>query len=292
MILKITGIILLSAAVVLILLSFMVLFVPVNYRFDAAFPENNDSEIRYNVTAHMKWLAGIISFKAAYPDDSPPCLRIFGIRFRRKVKNNKKRKRKKRESNKNHTEQKQNSDAIVQKETCNEQHKNIDETEKPKELKIKSKPSRYNLIKRISDFFGNIIKQIREFKKNLQNLFQNTEKYIKMLFGYENKPAVELLKKVLFSFLKHVSPRKIRADIVIGTGDPCITGLAFGGIGLLISFWPGVYHIRPDFDNRRVEGRVYIKGKVRACVLLHYVIKVFRNDDVKRFRKQFNKARN
>ncbi len=101
-----------------------------------------------------------------------------------------------------------------------------------------------------------------------------------------NDPAypdgVAKLKAVTIKTLKHIKPKKILADMVIGTGDPCNTGYLFGGISVVMAMWPGDYRLVPDFYDKRIEGKAYAKGRIRVGILLYYLVELLADKNIKR----------
>lgn len=298
-ILKIIGIILLSLFSLGLLLILLAMFVPVRYRIKSCFPEmktevknseeSDDKWFEYDVIARLKWLAGIVYYSFEYPSENEGCLRVFGIRVLGKKQKEKKPKdtskkvkKPKRESDegvkqeisKTETDSEQESKETITQEVSQVETDSEQEYKKTKQSKKEKKESR-------------IGQKLLGFKKTIRSI----KDYINIIFGQENRPALTFLKGILFKLLKHVKPGNIKADMVIGVGEPDSTGLLFGGLGILYGFWPGKYNIEPDFYNKRIVGKVVVSGRIRACVLLHYFIKVLRNEDVKRMRKQYKKAR-
>ena len=85
----------------------------------------------------------------------------------------------------------------------------------------------------------------------------------------EGKAAVKNVFDQLWYLLKKIKPSKIKGDVVFGTGDSASTGQAIGAIAALYGFLPEELHITPDFEEKRYEGNLHIKGKLR---LIHVVI--------------------
>ena len=102
--------------------------------------------------------------------------------------------------------------------------------------------------------------------------------------------VLKVIKDRIILLLKHLKPKKIYANMIIGTGDPCNTGLLFGGISILMGLWPGDYTFVPDFDNKVIEGKAYCKGRIRVSVLLYHVIKLLLDDTVKKAWKHTSKG--
>ena len=85
----------------------------------------------------------------------------------------------------------------------------------------------------------------------------------------EFKPAVTKLFGQLWYLLKKIKPSKIEGEVVFGTGDPATTGQVIGAVAAVYGFFPEKLHIRPDFEEKKYEGHIHGKGKLR---LIHVVI--------------------
>ena len=85
----------------------------------------------------------------------------------------------------------------------------------------------------------------------------------------EGKAAVKNVLRQLWYLLKKIKPSKIKGDVVFGTGDPATTGQAIGAIAALYGFLPEELQITPDFEEKRYEGNLHSKGKLR---LIHVVV--------------------
>lgn len=105
-----------------------------------------------------------------------------------------------------------------------------------------------------------IYDKIKEIWKNISYysaLLQ--EENTKQLYGY----ACQRLAKIL----KNIRPRRIRADILFGTGSPDTTGYVFG---LYCMFYPALGAgcvVTPDFERAVLEGRLEISGHITLFVL-------------------------
>ena len=85
----------------------------------------------------------------------------------------------------------------------------------------------------------------------------------------EGKAAVKNVLSQVWYLLKKIKPSKIKGDVVFGTGDPATTGQAIGAIAALYGFLPEELHITPDFEEKRYEGNLHVKGKLR---LIHVIV--------------------
>lgn len=124
------------------------------------------------------------------------------------------------------------------------------------------------------------MEKIKEIIEKVKCTFRNicdTIKNIKTEFDFykglwdrpEGKAAVIGVLGQLWYLLKKIKPSKLEGDIVFGTGDPATTGQAIGAIAALYGFFPEKLHITPDFEEKRYEGRIHARGKLR---LIHVII--------------------
>ena len=270
---------------VLLAFTLLVLFVPVRYRISAVFPGNN-------ITAKFHWLAGIVSLRIRYPSDGNKAygFRIFGIPFnwlfRRIMRDtddsdaDKDNDSDAEDSNVNIDNNVNEDNEIVR--TYTKRKKRGDYQQNGSEQRKNKKKSKK------SNSMESGISNIRVLAKKIADGIKNAAAAIQ---NPDNIAAVRVIKDRFILLLKHLKPKKIYANMVIGTGDPCNTGLLFGGISILIGLWPGDYTLVPDFDNKVIEGNVYCKGRVRVSVLLYHVIRVMLDDTVMKAWKHKSKGK-
>lgn len=250
------GIILLIILSIIIILGLLILFVPARYRIKAEF--DNDAVIDYR----LSWLAGIISYSGGHNEDGGT-LRVFGFRVgRRNEKKPVKKDSKTAAKNyrKNHEElPKDNNDTKP------------DEANKSgnfKASKVKTKKCTANPLKRI----------IHRFKRTIVNI----KRSIRGLINEDNKRLLIFCKDMLVYIIKHIRPKKIKAELTIGCEEPAYTGLVFGVLGIITTFWKGKYRFTPDFENAVLKGYITAKGKIRGITALKCIIKIIRNEDIKK----------
>ena len=85
----------------------------------------------------------------------------------------------------------------------------------------------------------------------------------------QGKMAVKHVFSEVWYLLKKIKPKHIEGDVILGTGDPASTGQMIGAIAAVYGFFPEKLNITPDFEEKRYEGDLHIKGKLR---LIHVVI--------------------
>ena len=265
---KIIGIILFVILIILgilILAAGLVLFVPVRYKIRAVFQDGEKSAV-----AKFRWLLGLVSVTVRYTGKPDTVVRILGLRMDKVKAFFSKFKRKKKKVARKETQAKveskpENSKPISSKPVKATEDKAKSKKKKPKHRKLK------NIFKKISDL--------------------HIRSYWDILRSPDNKAPFSVLRGTLWKIVKHSSPKKVKADLIIGTGDPCNTGLLFGFFGIMLSFIPGGCNLTPDFYEKRLEGKLYIKGRIRIVVLLHHAIKIMMDKELKRIKKDIDKVR-
>ncbi|MCM1086845.1 MAG: DUF2953 domain-containing protein [Muribaculaceae bacterium] len=165
------------------------------------------------------------------------------------------------------------------------------QTETEPEEKESGEPLKEKLIK-IWKFFQNIWYTIRGIYDRIKDILENIEYYWGVLQGDTFKKAYSLCKDELASILAYIRPRKFRADIVVGTDDPATTGQILSYYGILYPLLGNHVTVTGDFERKRIEGTVYMKGRVRLFTLLKAVIRIYFSKDIKKLLKLFKKEDN
>lgn len=294
------GIVILWLLGIILILLILVLFVPVRYKAAVSFDDNicdgcdetacADEEKNiisgYNIKARLVWLAGIVTYSIRIADgkESTKRLRILGI----PVKKPSFGRRKRNKENRYNTEYSDEcGDSSMTKEPQNDTVKTVDSADVTEDGGDNEQvaPAEQNKGRR----------KRREGKRKKRNTgriktgagrIKNTLRKIKSILNNDAKPDVlRVLKNVIIKLLKHIRPKKIYVNMVIGTGDPCNTGMIFGGISIVMAMWPGRYRLMPDFYNKGITGRAYAKGRIRIVVLLYYIIKLMTDSNIKKLLK-------
>lgn len=269
LILKIIGMILLVILGLLILACLVVLFVPVRYRITGEV--ENSVSVRFRVS----WLLGIICFRGWYEDkEYRQKLKLFGIPLKEKNRTSKKKKfsakREKPDSGKETGFVTKERDDIEARKRAGSKD-TVEAGDIPVGGKLK------NRIKKIKHFFtvlrklpGMIRSKMENLKEKIRN-FRETAAYIRQEIQDEtNREAVRVLFQELKYFLKHASPRKVKAELSFGTEDPAATGQILGIISMLPFIYRYQLNLYPDFETDRfyLKGPFDIKGYVQGVYVL------------------------
>lgn len=120
------------------------------------------------------------------------------------------------------------------------------------------------------------IRKIREkvkctFQKicdSIKNIRSEAAFYKNLWDRPEGKAAAALCMGQIVYLIKKIRPKKLEGEIVFGTGDPASTGQVLGVLGAFYGFMPEKLQITPDFEEKRYEGHISAKGKLRLIHVL------------------------
>ncbi len=311
-------------AVILVLLSIlcMVLFTPLKYSASAE---------KYDIIkaeGKVSWLLGIIRISFLYNDGkSSYKLRIFGADYKKLADFFAKR-AKKREKNKldlksaeqttwdeseGESNEEEEDQAFPQKEEkpVYKEHKPYGEESAPSgkkeekaekenraEVESRHKEAQKNIQhsedggtdkdKRASNAFISSIKEARKTVHNIKDKFTTIKEFI---FSEITKNMLGVAKDNLFRLLAKIKPRKIKSDILFGTGDPCQTGQILGLAAAYMAMSGTVFNLTPDFENKVLRGRLMVSGQIRASSLAFAVLRVIISNEWKSFYKEAMKIK-
>lgn len=178
---------------------------------------------------------------------------------------------------------------IAEKKDNKQPEKESKQQELHQNSKIHHKPKQHSaksffleLISKAKNMLKKIKIKAESVVKNKNKLEAKINKIKAVVEDEANKEMVSLLYKQFKSFLCEIKPVKYDINIHYGCEDPYITGeiLAYASIFYGLSGFKA--NINPDFDNKIIEGDIFIKGRIRVYKLLLIGLHVYRND---RFRK-------
>ena len=301
LILKIIGIILLIIAGLLLLAVIIVLFVPVRYRILA------DYHGHFKGKLHVGWLFNLLRINMSYDKESD--IRVKALFFTLYDSNKQQdsqvgNKPPKAEKKPKHKKEKNVFDE-EKKENVYHEHDSVAATEsvtKKSETLVKKtivKPetgSTQKTAKKEENTDGRIAVLIDKAKNILKKIKLKTIKAIKtkdtlkakideIKTAIEDEPNKEMFRFLLEQFkllLHEIKPVKQDINIHYGCEDPYITGKILVYASVFYGFIGIDMNITPDFEQKIIEGSIYLKGRIRIYKLLLIAFRVYRND---RFRK-------
>lgn len=311
-ILKILGIIVLVLLALIVLLVLCILFVPIRYS------GNIDYHEKLIIDGKITYLFHLISFryKKGYGDIDGSSIKILGIDFSKlkQKRASRKQKRKKQEADTEMFEELANEiNDVSQDKTsektplleedisiCSSDNNFINKGDTKKDISLTNKEKKHSkiheLFKKIKSLAFNLKKKlfytithffdtIRKIKKGIKDFREKIKWTIEFIKDECTKEAITFIKGQAFRLLKHIRPRKIKGYIHFGFEDPSYTGQTLGILSIFYGRFQKRFYkkfkICPDFENKIIEGKAYISGRVQVYVLLLIAFKLYKNKNLK-----------
>lgn len=123
----------------------------------------------------------------------------------------------------------------------------------------------------------------------IKAIWENIEYYMDILQSDTFRQAFSLCKGELFSVFSYIRPRKFQADLTIGMDDPAATGQILSYYGMLYPFVGDHVTIVPDFERKRIEGTVFLKGKIKLFTFVRAALRIYFNKNIRKLLKLFKK---
>jgi hypothetical protein len=322
-VLKIIGIVLLCIVGIVLLAVFCVLFVPIRYRIFLAREEGEDKPPLV-VRAKVTWLFHLLNVRIRYPLDRQYVrARIFLFTVFSVPGKEKKASRKDQASAGNSVAGKEeehaskkgarldkqieasdrlSADESKQRETTEKAEEQTAEKPVPaqEEAAADEKLSLFQKLKKILQLVQNFLKKGKEIVQNIQckieHFCDKMKSVLNDIMYYQEivesdvfQNSLRLCKDELFRALKRLQPQKMQADLIIGMDDPATTGQILAVWGMLYPFIGEHVNIVGDFEQTRIEGQAFIKGKITILTLVRLVVRIYFNQDVKKLWKLLKK---
>lgn len=125
----------------------------------------------------------------------------------------------------------------------------------------------------------------------IKNIWENISYYIELLQEEETKLLFSHVICRLGKILKSIRPRRIRGQILFGTGSPDTTGYACGIYGMLSPFLGGGLAVEPDFTEAVLDGNIFISGHITLFTIIWNGLKILLDKNLRRFIKKIKAGR-
>ncbi len=300
-IIKFVGILFLCLLCLFVLLGCALIFVPVHYEAKGSYLEKIEGKIRFS------WFLRFFSLQASYAGEKTTLIiKICGIPLRRKKQKSEKKQKKTRrdikhektEQEKSETPQKQERDIFLDREEekgntegkkdlsgdeCSEKESQKDR-EVFQEFEGKQEQKKFKI-----NLFEKIKQTIKKIKESIKTLQKTKEKIKSFLEENDIKAIFGLCKSQVLILFKHFRPRKLILNLRFGFEDPSITGMVLGVLCVLYPFYRNTINIKPDFENKVLEGDFYCKGRIRFFHMLAIGCRMWRDKNFRKMIKNFIK---
>lgn len=319
LILKIIGILLLCILGVLILGIVCALFVPVRYRIEVARKEG-EGEPPVTATVKITWLLHFVNVLVRFAGNLSVRARILFFTIFRLPKREKRggmakeggpdsrKERKKRKKEKapgsrdtrDLTEKKRDieerpteKEIIHSEETKGDEKETAHRVAEEKTGEPDKKPTLWDKLRAILEILRSVFAKIKSIFENIQYTIQNIcdkiksvsdtiEYYRGVIEGEAFQHSFALCKKELWSIARRLKPDKFEAALVVGMDDPATTGEILAVCGMLYPILGPQVNVAGDFERKRLEGRVFIKGKLRLFTFVRTAVRIYFNKDIRK----------
>ena len=147
---------------------------------------------------------------------------------------------------------------------------------------------RENKPRGIRQFFlwlQNVIKIVRKIKKKVHSV----QDLVDILRSDAGKAFICIVKENVIHLWKQIHPRRMRGKVIFGTGDPCSTGELLGVLALFYAWYGNGVQIIPDFEQKRIEGNVSFRGRIRMITLICIAWRIIKNKDGRKLLHEWEK---
>lgn len=284
----------------ILLLIFLVLFVPIRYSAKGYYQKDI-----YNLNISVSWLLHIVSAKYLLKTKRLN-IRIFGFRVKseeekqaklakkeRNIKKNKKNNNNESNVNNLSTQDLLFNDSDVMNmpdciESVDKTKSNID-FDKLNNIKEQNDIECQNEIKTDGQS-DNADNTIKKKQSNKYTFYDKIKKYIDIIETKEFKSAIDKSKKSLKKLYKIIVPKKMKIEAELGFEDPSLTGKILSYYGLLYPFIGKNIIIKGNFLQNIVEVKGSLKGHIPLFNILIVAISLYFNKDIKKTIKMFKEV--
>ncbi len=274
-ILSILGIILLCLLVLVLTALLLVLFCPVTYRGGATAHAGE-----YRVWFRFRWFLGLVRGTFSYPGEGGTQIKLLW----RTVYGGGKRAEEDSKDPAPGASESSEKTAETMSETGESSKKTVEtmpETGESSEKATETMPEPSSQAATADG--GQKAEEAESEKKNQQakaegrrGLKERLPAFLELIRDRDNQELVKHGFSRLGKILRSLRPRFLRAQALVGLGEPDLTGYAYGIYWAVKPFLGKKYQavITPDFERRVIEGEIVLGGRVMAAVVLHHVVRV------------------
>lgn len=296
-ILSVIGIVLLVLLAVLVIALLLVLFFPITYK---AFGKKNEKDIQAWVKAN--WLFGLLRVRFYYPKPGNITVKLlwFTLHDSSKCKQEVDHNQKKPENSEQAIQEsapKTSTDETTQEtQTASDVLANVEGLSDSKSA-ISTEASENNvgeedaaegmptaedvqnqkkktIQERILEKYEKIKYTIRKIYDKIKHILENLSFYKNLLQDEQTKGLLQHAFSRIGRILKSIRPRRLKGDILFGTGAPDTTGYLFGIYGMFIPLYGKYMNVTPDFTQAILEGELYAAGHITVFQLLRHGLMV------------------
>lgn len=297
LILKIIGIVLLALLGLLVLFLCAVVFYPIGYRITGRF------EDELEIHARLHWLFYLFCFNfRVVQEEKCAVIYIFGIPkqiYPAAEKKEKRHRRKKGSSQSTdydeetydwETEEDDEAESALQTmQMTSIETGEVTSSENDFSQEGVALPDKISAWKRFLRKIKQIFEKIKNFFQTLpdkvRSVYNNFSKWKEIFTDEANRASVRLIWSEIKYLAFHYKPRKIKADICYGLGDPALTGKSLAILSMIPFLYKKTVQIVPDFETEEffVKGNLDVRGYIRIFHLIRSGLHIWKDDNCKKF---------
>ncbi len=304
LILKITGIVIACILGLVIIVVAAVLFVPVRYKADA------DYHGKFKAHAKLSWL-GILRVLVSYDEELAIKAKALFITIYSNDNKEKSSKHKKSEKKKlkqpeeknifsvNDEEakkltEKEEKPQIKMAEAVNETKEDVQDVKETVSEDESGDTQNKNFFDKVKDKCFVIYTKIKEIIKLIKDtvkkvsgaadrLKEKVSKAKEFVTDEDNKALFHFLVEQLKALIKVIRPKKYRINARLGFEDPATMGKVLAYISIFYGMSGVDLSLEPVFGENIKEGSIFLKGNIRIFSVLVIALRVYRNEQFKKF---------
>ena len=278
-ILSVLGILLLVLLGLLVAAVLLVLFFPVTYR-----AEGKKSTEELVLRAKANWLFGLIRVRYSYPEPGIVTAKfLWFILYKSEVDPVKPKSDSVKENSVNEALVKEEctGDENSTKKSAGAEAQEAKESLQKTENAAKGKTSEETSEDASEGKDSLFLRKFEKIKYTISNTYDKIKKmwknisyYAELLKEEETRLLFSHAKLRLWKVLKSIRPRKLRADLLFGTGAPDTTGYVFGVYAALSPTLGPYVVVTPDFERAVFQGEFEAAGHIMAAVLVWHALRI------------------
>lgn len=115
----------------------------------------------------------------------------------------------------------------------------------------------------------------------IKALWSKVQEIWAMVKDKGNQAAVKHVFREIGYLLKKILPRKLKAKGCVGFDDPCTTGQMTAVLAALLPYYKDAIQVEPDFEQKRLEGFVTLKGHIRLGIFVVVLVRLVLDKNIR-----------
>lgn len=270
-VLSVLGIILLVLLGLLLIILLLILFFPITYRvYGRRDTESMIARIKIN------WLFGLVRVRFFYPEPGRVVVKLLGFSLSGKAKQSVPKSKEDVKASK--TPKSPMTEPAADEQTATPGSSATPEPDSfvEQDTFTGEAPSLLERLKqRFFEKYEKIKYTITKIYDKIKDILENLSFYKELLLEDDTKQLLGHAKFRVGKLLKKLRPRRLKADIIFGTGSPDTTGYVLGIYGMLSPQIkkPCYVNLTPDFTQAVLQGELKATGHITVfCVLSNGIL--------------------